>query len=132
MDAPNLASTSRTQKQKAWVDPASLPNYGDVASISGNVPDYVKQLNLNTYHSYGVGDEDCFGHQVGKAVKFVEVSVNRSDERQGRMEATTVAEVTVSKRELYLTPSGVAAAAPPFYSGSYIRVEPTCSDLRLC
>jgi acyl-coenzyme A thioesterase 13 len=93
-------SQSRTQPAKAWVDPASLPDYGvDTSSISGNVPDYVKQLNSNTYFSYGVGDEDSFGYRVGKAVKFVEVNVDRRIERQDRLEATTVAEVLVTKRE---------------------------------
>lgn len=88
---------SRPPARKAWVDPASLPDYGDVSSIGGNVPDYIKQLNSNTFFSYGVGSEDCFGHKVGKSVKFVNVSVDRRLERQGRMEATTVAEVVVNK-----------------------------------
>ncbi|KAG6877392.1 hypothetical protein C0993_007877 [Termitomyces sp. T159_Od127] len=83
---------------KAWIDPASLPNHGDVKHIRGNAPEYVKQLNSNTFFSYGVGDEDCFGHKVGKNVKFVDVNIDRRQERQGRMEATTVAEVQVSKR----------------------------------
>ncbi|KAG6820029.1 hypothetical protein H0H93_006264 [Arthromyces matolae] len=87
----------RTQA-KAWIDPASLPNYGDVKHIRGNAPDYVKQLNSNTFYSYGVGDEDCFGHKVGKGVRFVDVNIDRRQERQGRMEATTVAEVVVTKR----------------------------------
>jgi acyl-coenzyme A thioesterase 13 len=99
--SPVPSSTpSRPQSRKVWVDPASLPDYGDVSLITGNVPDYVKQLNSNTYFSYGVGDEDCFGHKVGKAVKFTEVNVDSQQGRQGRMEATTVAEVTVSKRKL--------------------------------
>ncbi|KAL0946316.1 hypothetical protein HGRIS_012556 [Hohenbuehelia grisea] len=85
---------------KAWVDPASLPDYGDVSMVGGNAPDYVKQLNQNTFFSYGVGDEDCFGHNVGKAVRFVDVSIDRRLERQGRQEATTVAEVIVSKNML--------------------------------
>ena len=71
----------------------------DLSSISGNVPNYVKQLNSNTYFSYGVGDEDCFGHRVGKAVKFVEVNVHRKKERQDRLESTTVAEVLVTKSD---------------------------------
>lgn len=96
---------SRSEPAKAWVDPTSLPDYGvDPSSISGNVPDYVKQLNSNTYFSYGVGDEDCFGHQVGKTVKFVEVNVDRRIERQDRLESTTVAEVVVTKRESTITP----------------------------
>lgn len=84
---------------KAWVDPASLPHHGHASFIGGNAPDYVKQLNYNTFMTYGVGEEDCFGHKVGKAVKFVDVSVNRKLERQGRLEATTTAEIEVTKRE---------------------------------
>ena len=48
---------------------------------------------------YGVGEEDCFGYKVGKAVKFTKVNVNRKLERQGRLEATTIAELEVTKRE---------------------------------
>ena len=87
-----------TLSPKVWVDPASLPNYGNVSSIGGNAPEYVKQLNHNTYMSYGVGGEDRFGYEVGTSVKFVEVNVNRKLERQGRLEATTVAEIKVTKR----------------------------------
>lgn len=50
---------------------------------------------------YGVGEEDCFGYKVGKAVKFTEVNVNRKLERQGRLEATTIAELEVTKREYF-------------------------------
>ncbi|KAG6863355.1 hypothetical protein C0991_006494, partial [Blastosporella zonata] len=75
------------------IDPASLPNYGNVTTIRGNALDYVKQLNSNTFFSYGVGDEDCFGHKVGKGVKFVDINIDRRQERQGRMEVTTIAEV---------------------------------------
>ncbi|KAE9401943.1 hypothetical protein BT96DRAFT_573579 [Gymnopus androsaceus JB14] len=88
---------AKTSKGKAWIDPASLPNQGDISSIAGNAPDYVKQLNYNTYHSYGVGGEDCFGYKVGKEVEFVDVSIDRKLERQGRLEATTTAEVTVNR-----------------------------------
>ncbi|TFK71131.1 hypothetical protein BDN72DRAFT_765498 [Pluteus cervinus] len=98
---PEYQQRSAPSSSSVWVDPASLPDYGDdVSSIRGNAPDYVKQLNSNTYFSYGVGDEDCFGHKVGKSVRFVEVNVDRQLERQGRMEATTIAEVVVSKHML--------------------------------
>ncbi|KAF9463199.1 HotDog domain-containing protein [Collybia nuda] len=100
LSSHSTETQSRPRLSKPWVDPASLPDYGDVSTIGGNAPDFVKQLNSNTYFSYGVGDEDCFGHRVGKAVKFVEVSVDRRLERQGRMEATTVAEVVVTKHML--------------------------------
>ncbi|KAG6872662.1 hypothetical protein C0995_007857 [Termitomyces sp. Mi166 len=88
---------SRRPSGKAWIDPASLPNHGDVKHIRGNAPEYVKQLNSNTFFSYGVGDEDCFGYKVGKNVKFVDVNIDRRQERQGRMEATTVAEVQIDR-----------------------------------
>lgn len=94
---PSATSQRRTDQVAAWVDPASLPNYGNLSVTEGNAPDYVKQLNYNTYRSYGVGDEDCFGHKVGKSVNFVDVSIDRASERQGRLEATTVAEIVVDK-----------------------------------
>jgi len=50
---------------------------------------------------YGVGQDDSFGYQVGKSVKFVEVNVNRKRDRNERLEATTIAEITVTKRELF-------------------------------
>lgn len=95
----DLHPSSHTESSKAWVDPASLPNHHHVSFIGGNTPDYVKQLNYNTFMCYGVGEEDCFGYKVGKAVKFTKVNVNRKLERQGRLEATTIAELEVTKRE---------------------------------
>ncbi|KAJ3931923.1 MAG: HotDog domain-containing protein [Lentinula lateritia] len=93
----HVPSSNSGSNRKAWIDPASLPNQGDISSVSGNAPDYVKQLNYNTYYSYGVGGEDSFGHKVGKEVKFVDVNINRKLDRQERLEATTVAEVVVNK-----------------------------------
>lgn len=95
-ELPHTAPASSAQHEP-WVDPASLPNHGDISSIAGNAPDYVKQLNLNTYISYGVGNEDTFGYKVGKAVKFVDISIDRKQARKGRLEATTVAELVVTK-----------------------------------
>lgn len=83
--------------RKVWVDPASLSNCGDASRIQGNVSTRVKQLILNTFIAYGAGDEQCFGHHVGKSVKFVDISVYDSKEKQGRMEAVTTAEVVVDK-----------------------------------
>jgi len=88
----------RPSPAKVWVDPASLPNYYH-SPTAGNAPDYVKQLNYNTYMCYGVGEPDTFGYTVGKAVKFVEVNVNRKVDRKERSEATTVAEIEVTKRK---------------------------------
>lgn len=89
-----------TPESPAWVDPASLPDHGDVSATTGNVGDDIKRLNYNTYFSYGVGDEDCFGYQAGKDVKFVDINVDRRLEHHGRLEATTIAEVVVSKNML--------------------------------
>jgi hypothetical protein len=50
--------------------------------------------------SYGVGESECFGYKVGKAVRFVEVKTNRRMERNERLEATTVAEIEVTKRNI--------------------------------
>ncbi|KAG1852322.1 hypothetical protein C8R48DRAFT_611794, partial [Suillus tomentosus] len=83
-----------------WVDPKNLADCGDASQIQGNVSPYVKQLILNTFIAYGAGDEHCFGHSVSKAVKFIDISAHESHEKQGRMEATTIAEVIVSKSML--------------------------------
>lgn len=83
--------------RKAWVDPTLLSNCGDASQIQGNVSAHVKQLILNTFIAYGAGDEQCFGHHVAKAVKFVDISAYDSKERHGRMEAVTTAEVVVNK-----------------------------------
>lgn len=96
----NDVPPSHRPSRAAWVDPASLSNCGEVSHIGGNVSSHVKQLILNTYMAYGAGDENCFGHAVAKAVKFVDVNVSKSEEKQGRMEATTVAEVIVTKNML--------------------------------
>ncbi|KAJ7258152.1 HotDog domain-containing protein [Mycena rebaudengoi] len=102
---PTPASTAGPSKRappKAWVDPASLPHDDDVdvSTISGNAPPYVKQLACNTFYSYGVGDRDTFGYEVGRATKFVKMDIDRSVEKAGRLEATVVAEVKVTRHML--------------------------------
>jgi acyl-coenzyme A thioesterase 13 len=94
-DFPHIQQNNLSHK--AWVDPVSLPNHGDISGIGGNAADSIKQLNMNTYMSYGVGNEDTFGYKVGKAVKFVDIAIERKEERKGRLEATTVAELIVTK-----------------------------------
>ncbi|PBK76101.1 uncharacterized protein ARMOST_13446 [Armillaria ostoyae] len=100
LSVPSSRSPRMTPESPAWVDPASLPDHGDVSATTGNVGDDIKRLNYNTYFSYGVGDEDCFGYQAGKDVKFVDINVDRRLEHHGRLEATTIAEVVVSKNML--------------------------------
>lgn len=101
--APSSSTTSviygGTSKpaRKAWVDPALLSNCGDASQIQGNVSPRVKQLILNTFIAYGAGDEQCFGHHIAKAVKFVDISAYGSKDKQGRLEAITTAEVVVNK-----------------------------------
>ena len=85
---------SRLGSQTAWVDPASLPKYGDASEISGNAPAHVKQLTNNTLGAYGIGGQDSFAYSVGRRIKLVEVNVDRRGEKR---EATAVAEVVVSK-----------------------------------
>ncbi|KAJ6602749.1 HotDog domain-containing protein [Mycena vulgaris] len=96
-------SAGPSKGSKAWIDPASLPHDVDVdiASIAGNAPEYVKALSCNTFYAYGVGcDPAAFGYAVGRATKFVDISIERSMERAGRLEATTVAELVVTKHML--------------------------------
>ncbi|KAL1736318.1 HotDog domain-containing protein [Schizophyllum commune] len=89
-----------TPSRRAWVEPAALPDYGDVTLIRGNAPDYVKQLMCNTFYGYGVGEGDAFGSTVGHSVMFKEISIDRRLEKQGRFEAVTVAELLVTKHML--------------------------------
>ena len=49
--------------------------------------------------SYGVGETDSFGYKVGRSVKFIEVNVSRKIERNERLEAVTIAEMEVAKRQ---------------------------------
>ena len=95
-----LATTSVSPPSvasKPWIDPHSMPDSGDISEVAGNAPDVVKRLTNNTFASYGVGDEGSFAYTVGRAVKFVEVKVDRKEGRGGRLEATTVCEVVVGK-----------------------------------
>lgn len=91
---------SRLSSTQAWVDPASLPKYGDASQIKGNAPDRVKQLTNNTLGAYGVGDENCFAYHVGKDIKITEVNVNRKGDK---LEAEVISEVVVSKSQFKYT-----------------------------
>lgn len=111
--ANTKASVEYTQttssKPRIWVDPATLPVHTHPTPVGGNAPDYVKRLNYNTVMFYGVGVEGSFGERVGRAIRFVDVSLRRSgavecsenggEGAEGRLEATTTAEVEVTKRE---------------------------------
>ncbi|KAJ7131816.1 HotDog domain-containing protein [Mycena crocata] len=99
---PSSSKTPQTGSAKAWVEPAALPDaYAvNVSAIGGSAPSYIKQLVCNTFYAYGVGDHDAFGYALGRSTQFVEMSVNECTERAGRVEATTVAEVVVTKHML--------------------------------
>ncbi|TDL20676.1 hypothetical protein BD410DRAFT_790638 [Rickenella mellea] len=91
-------ATTAVQHPKVWIDPISLPTSGDVAGIAGNASSLIKQLTLNTFAAYGVGDEESFGHVVGKAVKFTEITVDVDEGNTTKAKAMTVAEVVVDKK----------------------------------
>ena len=86
---------SRLSSNKAWVEPASLPKYGEASEIKGNAPDRVKQLTYNTLGAYGVGDEECFAYHVGRDIKITDVNIVQKSEK---LEAEVISEVVVSKR----------------------------------
>jgi len=77
-----------------------LPQVGDSSLIRGNAPASAKRLVKNVFDAYGVGKEGCFASSIGELVRLVEVSASpRRLEQVGpkeRLEASTVAEVTVS------------------------------------
>lgn len=114
-DAPThdarLGPPSRANA-KSWVDPTALPAHAHPTPISGSAPQWVKALNYNTLMHYGVGPPDAFGARVGRALRFTDVSVRRRAEEEGRrgggeggrLEATTTAEVGVTKRALHIIP----------------------------
>ncbi|KAF8192020.1 hypothetical protein K438DRAFT_1830421, partial [Mycena galopus ATCC 62051] len=113
---PKSKSGASNGATKPWVDPTVLPNDPAASSqiaargIAGNAPASAKQLVCNVFYAYGVGDQaDQFGYAVGRATRFVDMSVSESVERtgrtversnSGRMEAETVAEVAVTKQML--------------------------------
>ncbi|KAI0364103.1 hypothetical protein BV20DRAFT_974806 [Pilatotrama ljubarskyi] len=71
---PRRPLSSRLASPRAWVDPESLPDYKDPASIAGNAPRRVKQLILNTLGAYGIGSPRCFAHTVGRRIRIAEVN----------------------------------------------------------
>lgn len=104
---PGLSSTPNNKRKRAWVDPESLSSadilqldYHDASLITGNVPLRVKQLVLNTYASYGVGEGGAFGHESGRRVRFVSMDVEWSQNAEGvevPRSVTLEAELVVSK-----------------------------------
>ncbi|KJA18682.1 hypothetical protein HYPSUDRAFT_45020 [Hypholoma sublateritium FD-334 SS-4] len=85
---------------KSWVDPAALPAHAHATPVGGSAPAWVKALSYNTLMHYGVGPADAFGARVGRALRFTDVSVRPGAGAGGRLEATTTAEVAVTKHML--------------------------------
>lgn len=79
-----------------------LPEVGDSSLIRGDAPTSAKRLVKNVFDAYGVGKEGCFASSVGELVQLVEVSAKGYHRRlepvgpKERLEASTVAEVTIS------------------------------------
>lgn len=59
----------------------------------------MKQLTSNTLGAYGVGDQHSFAYSVGRKIRLVEINV---EPKGDRWEATTVAEVPVTRGANYL------------------------------
>ncbi|KAF8173457.1 HotDog domain-containing protein [Pholiota molesta] len=93
-------SEASSHQGKSWIDPATLPQYHHPSYIGGNVADYVKRLNYNTLMFYGVGEKGSFGYEVGKSLRFTDVSLQRDVDKHGRLQATTTAELQVTKHML--------------------------------
>lgn len=98
------ASPGRTTK-KFWVEPESLPDSRSTEGIEGNASQAVKQICVNVFDAYGVGNEDCFAESVGKKVWFSRVDIiNKKKDGEGDagttdsgIQAITVADVIVDK-----------------------------------
>ena len=79
-----------------------LPEVGDSSIIRGDAPASAKRLVKNVFDAYGVGTEECFASSVGESVRLVEVNAKEHHQRpdhlgpKERLEASTVAEVTIS------------------------------------
>ena len=79
-----------------------LPEIGDSSLIRGDAPASAKRLVKNVFDAYGIGKEGCFASSIGELVRLVEVSAkgyHQCLEPTGpkeRLEASTVAEVTIS------------------------------------
>lgn len=75
----------------------------EISAIAGNVPDYVKQLTLDTYRRYAARDQ-CFAATIGQSVTFLDISARRNDtHRGGRTEVTTIAEIMVTESKFVVT-----------------------------
>ncbi|KAJ2985013.1 hypothetical protein NUW54_g10296 [Trametes sanguinea] len=89
--------SSLLSSAKAWVEPASSPDYSDPSTVAGNASLEQKRLCLNTLGSYGLGDKDCFAYAVGTRIKLTDLSYDKEGER---IEVVAVAEVQACKEML--------------------------------
>ena len=62
------------------------------------MPRHAKQLALNVFASYGVGEADVFGHGAGREVRFVRMDAETEEGGQGRVSSVVVdGELVVDK-----------------------------------
>lgn len=85
---------SRLATERGWVDPHALPKYMDAFEVTGNAPHHVKQLTLNTLGAYGVGNEDCFAHIVGRRIRITHIQIEQKGDKS---EVTVLADVQATR-----------------------------------
>ncbi|KAI0800037.1 HotDog domain-containing protein [Fomes fomentarius] len=85
---------SRLATERGWVDPHALPMYMDASEVTGNAPHHVKQLTLNTLGAYGVGNEDCFAHIVGRRIRIIHIEIEQKGDKS---EVTVLADVQATR-----------------------------------
>lgn len=70
--------------------------------IGGNVPRRAKQLSLNVFANYGVGESNVFGARAGREVRFVSMDVEFEEVNERAKTVTVDAELLVASGELRL------------------------------
>jgi len=112
--------TSLLASRTAWVEPASLPKYGDASGIGGNAPEIAKQLTNNVLGAYGGGTPGGPSYELGRAIRIAELNVEKVGDR---WDAVAIAEVTVSE--------GMLNGAGVVHGGVMCFIIDNCASLPL-